>query len=199
MAYYFKGAKILAPLSITSNEPVYDVDTVSLSKQRATQGAQRWEIAFTTANSGATEADMLVGVIDGITSAETMVMPQLPSVDRFNTCSTVLPINADASAGSSTVTVVSDGVISKGSFIKFSNHDKIYMVLDGMVFGTAPISIYPKLRSAVTTAHTFNTSNAGASAVSLRYYRDVSNLRGLTFTDGILSSTGTVNLVEAIT
>jgi len=195
MAYYFKGAKILAPLSITSNEPVYDVDTVSLSKQRATQGAQRWEVAFTTATSDATEADMLVGVIDSITAAETMVMPQLPSVARLNTAGVSLVVSANASGGASTVTVVSDGIISKGSFIKFSNHDKVYLVTADVAAGTVPVSIYPSLRSAVTTAHTMNT---GAS-VSLSYYRDVSNLRGLTFTDGILSSTGTINLIEAIT
>ena len=198
MAYYYKGAKILAPLSITSNEPVYDVDTVSLSKQRTTQGAQRWELAFTTATSGTTEADMLVGVIDGITSAETMPMPQLPSVLKANTSSVVLPIDADASGGASTVTVVSDGVISKGSFIKFNNHDKVYLVTADAAAGTVPVSIYPSLRSAVTTSDTLYTSNASASSVFIRYYRDVSNLRGLTFTDGILSSTGVVNLVEAL-
>lgn len=194
MAYYFKGAKILAPLSITSNEPVYDVDTVSLSKQRATQGAQRWEVAFTTATSDATEADMLVGVIDSITSAETMVMPQLPSVARLNTAGVSLVISVAASGGASSVTVVSDGIISKGSFIKFSNHDKVYLVTADVAAGTVPVSIYPSLRSAVAITDTMNT---GAS-VSLRYYRDVSNLRGLTFTDGILSSTGAVNLVEAL-
>lgn len=198
MAYYFKGAKILAPLSITSNEPVYDVDTVSLSKQRATQGAQRWEVAFTTATSDATEADMLVGVIDSITSAEVMPMPQLPSVSKANTSSLVLAISANASGGASSVTVVSDGIISKGSFIKFNNHDKVYLVTADVAAGTVPVSIYPSLRSAVTTSDAFLTSNSAGTAVSLRYYRDVSNLRGLTFTDGILSSTGTVNLVEAL-
>ena len=199
MAYYFKGAKILAPLSITSNEPVYDVDTVSLSKQRATQGAQRWELAFNTTTSDATEADMLVGVVEGITTASTMVMPQLPSVVKANTSSVVLPISANASAGSSSVSITSDGVISKGSFIKFSNHNKIYLVTASVGAGAVSVSLYPSLRSAVTTSHTFNTSNGPASAVTLNYYRDVSNLRGLTFTDGILSSTGTVNLVEALT
>lgn len=198
MTYYYKGAKILAPLSITSNEPVYDVDTVSLSKQRATQGVQRWELAFNTATSGTTEADMLVGVIDNITSAETMVMPQLPSVLKANTTSIVLPIKNNASAGASIVKITSDGIISKGSFIKFSNHDKVYLVTADVLAGIQPVPIYPSLRSAVTTAHTLYTSNAGASSVSIRYYRDVSNLRGLTFTDGILSSTGTVNLVEAL-
>jgi len=194
MAYYFKGAKILAPLSITSNDPVFDVDTVSLSKQRASQGAQRWELAFSTATSDATEADMLVGVINNIASTDTMVMPQLPSVARLNTASVSLAIFADAAAGDTAVTIVNDGVISKGSFIKFSNHTKVYMVTNAVAAGTAAVSVYPSLRSAVTTAHTTKT---GAS-VLLSYYRDVSNLRGLTFTDGILSSTGTVNLVEAL-
>ena len=194
MTYYYNGAKILAPLSIASNEPVFDVDTVSLSKQRASQGAQRWELAFNTATTGSTEADMLVGVVTGITAAGTMPMPQMPSVDAANTASVSLAINANVAAGQSSVTVVSDGVISKGSFIKFSNHAKIYMVTAGVAAGTVSVSIYPSLRSAVTTAHTFKT---GASA-TFTYYRDVSNLRGLKFTDGILSSTGVVNLVEGL-
>lgn len=194
MTYYFNGAKILAPLSITSNEPVYDVETISLSKQRASQGAQRWELAFNTATSGATEADMLVGVATGLATADTMVMPQLPSVDRLNTIGASRAITSNAAAGVSSVTINSDGVLSKGSFIKFSNHAKIYMVTADVAAGVVAVPIYPQLRTAVTTAHTFKTG----SSATLTYYRDVSNLRGLTFTDGILSSTGTVNLVEAI-
>lgn len=194
MAYYFNGAKILVPLSIVSNEPTYDVDTVSLSKQRASQGSQRWELAFNTATSGATEADMLVGMITGISTAATMPMPQMPSVDAANTAGVSLAISANVAAGQSAVTIVSDGVISKGSFIKFSNHAKIYMVTADVAAGTASVSIYPSLRSSVTTAHKFKT---GASA-TLTYYRDVSNLRGLKFTDGLLSSTGVVNLVEGL-
>ena len=194
MTYYYNGAKILAPLSIASNEPVFDVDTVSLSKQRASQGAQRWEISFNTATSNATEADMLVGVVTGINTADTMPMPQMPSVDLANTVGTSLAISVAASAGATAVTVVSDGILSKGSFVKFSNHAKIYMVTADVTAGTAPVSIYPALRSAVAITDTFKT---GASA-TFTYYRDVSNLRGLTFTDGILSSTGTVNLVEGL-
>ena len=193
MAYYYKGAKILAPISITSNEPVYDVDTVSLSKQRATQGAQRWELSFSTITSGDTEAEMLVGVVEGISNASTMVMPQLPSVDRVNTIGTSRPISA-ASAGASTVNVNSDGFTSKGTFVKFSNHAKVYMVTEDHSAGVSPMAIYPPLRSAVTGTDTITTG----PAVSIRYYREVSNLRGLTYTDGILSSTGTINLVEAL-
>ena len=194
MTYYFKGAKILAPFSITSNDPVFDVDTVSLSKQRVSQGAQRWELSFSTVTSATTEADMLVGVISGLDASDTMIMPQLPSADRLNTTGTSLVISAGAAAGSSTVAVVSDGVLSKGSFIKFSNHDKVYMVTADVAAGTVPVPIYPLLRTALTVSDVMNTG----TSVSIRYYRDISNLRGLTFTDGILSSTGTVNLVEAL-
>lgn len=194
MAYYYKGAKILAPLTIKSNEPIYDVDSVSLSKQRASQGAQRWELSFTTATSDATEADVLVGVITGLSTATTMTMPQIPSVVRGNTAGVSLAISAGVSAGLSSVTIVSDGIIKKGSFVKFSNHDKLYMITADVVAGTVPMSIYPSLRTAVTTSHTLKT---GSSAV-LTYFRDIDSLTGLTFSDGLLSSAGTVSLIEAI-
>ena len=198
MAYYFKGARILAPLSVTSNDPVYDVDTVSLSKQRATQNAQRWELSFNILTSDVDEADMLVGMVEGLTSAETMPMPQLPSAVRSNTSSLVLPVATPASAGASSVSVTSDGVISKGTFVKFSNHTKVYMVTDNVAAGTVSVPLYPPLREALTDTDTLLTANATGTAVSISYYRDVSNLRGLKYSDGLLSTPGVVNIVEAI-
>jgi hypothetical protein len=192
--YYFNGAQILAPLSIISNEPVYDVDTVSLSKQRASQGAQRWEISFNTVTTPETEADMLIGMITGIATAQTMIMPQLPSVDVANTVGSGRAITTNISAGGSSVTVNLNGVLSKGSFIKFSNHSKIYMVTANVNSGINPVLIYPSLRSSVTTAHTVLTG----TGVLLNYYRDIDSSRGITFNDGVLSSTGIVSLVEAL-
>ena len=194
MAYTFNGASILAPFKITSNQPIYETDTVSLSKQRASQGAQRWELTFTTATSDATEADMLVGMITGLATASTMTMPQIPSAANGNTAGVSLAISVAAAAGLSAVTVVSDGIIKKGSFIKFSNHDKIYMVTADVAAGTAPVSIYPSLRTAVAITDTFKT---GSSAI-LTYYRDIDSTQGLTFTDGLLSSAGSISLTEAI-
>lgn len=138
MAYTFNGASILAPFKITSNQPIYETDTVSLSKQRASQGAQRWELTFTTATSDATEADMLVGMITGLATTSTMVMPQIPSAAKGNTAGVSLVISAGVAAGLSEVTIVSDGIIKKGSFIKFSNHDKIYMVTADVAASTTP-------------------------------------------------------------
>ena len=194
MAYTFNGATILAPVTITSNQPIYETDTVSLSKQRASQGAQRWELSFTTVTTENTEADMLVGMITGLATSATMVMPQIPSAAKGNTAGVSLVISVAAAAGLSAVTVVSDGVIKKGSFIKFSNHDKLYMVTADVAAGTAPVSIYPSLRTAVAITDTFQT---GTSAV-LSYYRDIDTTQGLSFADGIISSVGTISLVEAI-
>tara|TARA_R110000744_G_scaffold355_1_gene1254 strand:+ start:1834 stop:2418 length:585 start_codon:yes stop_codon:yes gene_type:complete len=194
MAYYYKGAKILAPLTIRSNEPIYEVDTVSLSKQRASQGAQRWEVSFKAVTSADTEADMLVGTITNLTASTTMIMPQIPSVVAGNTAGISLVISSVASAGASTVTIVNDGIIKKGSFIKFSNHDKIYMVTEDVSSGTVNVPIYPSLRSAVAITDTFQT---GSYAV-LSYYRNIDNLTGLTFSDGLISNAGSISLTEAI-
>ena len=194
MAYYYKGAKILAPLTIRSNEPIYEVDTVSLSKQRASQGAQRWEVSFKTVTSADTEADMLVGTITNLTASTTITMPQIPSVVAGNTAGISLVISSVASAGASTVTIVNDGIIKKGSFIKFSNHDKIYMVTEDVSSGTVNVPIYPSLRSAVAITDTFQT---GSYAV-LSYYRNIDNLTGLTFSDGLISNAGSISLTEAI-
>lgn len=198
MAYYFNGASILAPLKITSNEPVFEMTTVSLKTQRASQGAQRWELTFTTATSAATEADAILGAIESITTTDTVVMPQLPSIVAGNTATASQVISANVAASLSAVTIVSDGIILKGSFIKFSNHDKVYMVTADVAasVASAPVSvaIYPSLRSAVTTADTLKT---GASVV-LTYYRSIDNARGITFTDGLLSSAGSINLIEAL-
>lgn len=198
MAYQFNGADILAPLKITSNEPTFEMTTVSLKTQRASQGAQRWELTFKTATSASTEAEAILGAVEGITSTSTMVMPQLPSVDAGNTATSSQVISANVAAGLSAVTIVSDGVILKGSFIKFSNHDKLYMVTADVAASVASapvsVSIYPSLRSAVTTSDTLRT---GSGAV-LTYYRSIDNAMGITFTDGILSNAGSISLIEAL-
>jgi len=209
MAYYFKGAQILAPYTIVSNQPIYETDSVSLAKQRASQGVQRWEISFDTLATGDNEADLLLGVIENLATADTMVMPQLPSVEKGTDASTNLTLTLGAAAGDTSARVTSDGFVKKGAFFKFSNHTKLYMLTSeievsesvdlstGVVTRTdleQSFTFFPALKTAVTTAHTMDT---GADA-QLSYYRDIDNQVGITFKDGILSSTGSVSLTEAI-
>jgi hypothetical protein len=209
MAYYFKGAQILAPYTIVSNQPIYETESVSLAKQRASQGVQRWEISFDTLATADNEADLLLGVIENLATADTMVMPQLPSVEKGTDASTNLTLTLGAAVGDTSARVNSDGFVKKGAFFKFSNHTKLYMLTSeievtenvdqatGVITRTdleQSFTFYPPLKTTVTTAHTMDT---GADA-QLSYYRDIDNQAGITFQDGILSSTGAVSLIEAI-
>ena len=212
MAYYFKGAQILAPYTIVSNQPIYETDSVSLAKQRASQGVQRWEISFDTLATADNEADLLLGVIENLATADTMVMPQLPSVEKGTDASDNLVLTLNAAAGDTTAQVTSDGYVKKGSFFKFSNHTKIYMLTSEIEVVeivttdaagnetttyqdlTQSFSFFPPLQTAVTTSHTMNVK----SAALFSYYRNIDNMTGLTFTDGVLSSPGLISLTEAI-
>lgn len=198
--YYYKGAKILAPFTIVSNEPMFDVDTVSLRKQRATQNAQRWEISFNTVAEGVDQVDLFLGSVVDFDEVDTMIMPQLPQVDKLTTASlTSLPISINASQNATSVTLQGVGVsglMPKGTFFKFSTHDKIYVTTVDADFdsGTPVVSFYPKLRENVTTSDTVKIGNEAV----LSFYRSIDNQVGITFQDGILSDVGTLTLIEAL-
>lgn len=198
--YYYEGAEILAPLTITSNEPMFDVDTVSLKKQRASQNAQRWELSFNTIAEPSTQVDLFLSSVENLDTVTTMVMPQLPKVDELYTLTqTSSNVNSAAAAGATTVGVsaaTTTGFLPKGSFIKFSNHSKVYVTTSDTTFtsGTVNVNIYPSLRTSITTADLFRTN----SECQLTYLRSIDQQTGITFTDGVLASVGTIDLIEAL-
>lgn len=199
--YYYKGAQILAPYSISSNEPMFDVDTVSLKKQRATQNVQRWEISFNTIGTPDTVQDMIIAATAGVQTVDTMVIPQIPTVDALKTITNdnaVIATLAVVGATSVTMQVAGNsGTLPKGSFFKFANHDKIYMTTTDINFDGATdlsVSIYPSLRVEQPISGTIRT---GPNA-TLTYYKSIDNQSGITFTDGVLSSSGTIELIEAL-
>jgi len=198
--YYYKGARILAPLSIRSNEPTFDVDTISLRKQRASQNAHRWEISFGTVGTPDTVQDMLVESVININSTDTMLFPQLPVVDNtYSVTSDAVVVGTPGVSGDTSLIANGTGVtgtLPKGSFFKFSNHDKMYMATADAVFSNGPttISFHPALTSAVSSSHNvMMNSNA-----IFTYYRSIDNATGITFTDGVLANNGTIDLVEAL-
>jgi hypothetical protein len=198
--YYYNGSQILAPLQITSNEPVYSTDSISLKQLRASQGAQRWELSFNVLTND-NAADLLLGSIDEIDSPRSMTMPQLKEVSDKNTLVVdTSSIAVAAAGGSSSVTVSrtsNSGLLPKGSFVKFSNHDKVYIVKQGVSLfgiGNASISIYPALTSALTTSH----SIVMGDSVDFTYYRSVDDITGITYMDGILADPGRITLIEAL-
>ena len=199
--YYYNGAQILAPLSIVSNTPTYEADTVSLKKLRASQGHQRWELSFNAmANDNA--ADLLLSSVENLAIADTMVMPQLKEVEEANTILGELLVTEITPANSGVVkinnTAATGGVLKKGSFIKFSNHDKVYVVSQDLSMqgfsGTVDLNIFPKLKKAMAA----DTEVKYGSECMITYFRKIENMQGIKFSDGILSDLGTIELVEAI-
>jgi hypothetical protein len=202
MAYYYNGARIVVPFTITSNEPTYHTDTISLKTQRSSYGHQRWELSFTTVLTEAEQVDGLVASILEAKTTGTMVMPQLANVVANKTISSdSVNVVTNASIGASSVILSGTSVVGKlpkGSFIKFSNHDKVYMVTSDCEFNNVSnqeLNIYPNLRSDLTaSAHSIKAGDL----CTFIYYRDINDIQGITFIDGVLSNTGTVNLIEAV-
>ena len=163
MKYYFEGYEIVAPLSIASNEPMFDADTISLKKQRSSQGAQRWELSFNIVTT--TPADALLTIVD-FDTVQNMTMPQLKEVnDRLSTVN-----------------------YPKGAFVTGSNN-KVYMIKSD-ASSVVDSNLYPTPPSGLTYSTVANAT--------IRYYRDISDLRGITFSDGILADPGTINIIEAL-
>jgi hypothetical protein len=163
MKYYYEGYEILAPLTIASNEPMFDADTVSLRKQRASQSAQRWELSFSILTT--TPADALLSIVD-FDIAKTMTMPQLNDInDRLSVVN-----------------------YPKGAFVTGSNN-KIYMVKSDASSVVAS-NLYPTPPSGLTYSTVANAT--------IRYYRSIDNLRGITFNDGILATPGAIDIIEAL-
>jgi hypothetical protein len=196
-AYQFLGNDIVAPFLVTSNQPLFSADSVSLKTRRVAQGAQRWELEFGIIMQDA--SGYLPDMLASWDSTYTMTMPQLNvrgETISQGTSTSAVTVSGAHSAGDSTITLTgANGTISKGRFVKFANHDKIYMVLSEYS-GTGDITLYPSLRASVpsTTAFSYRDSDN----IILTCYRDVTNVAGITYTDGILSEAGTVNLIEAL-
>jgi hypothetical protein len=280
MKYYYEGYEILAPLTIASNEPMFDVDTISLKKQRSTQGAQRWELSFGVVTDSPADALISIASFDTV---KTMTMPQLNDVNsrigssatvnhtvtaiagkfyidgvqqktlsfvkgntyifdvsdssnnthpfRFSTTSNgthgggveyttgVTTSGTEGQAGATVTIVVSGsapstlyyycanhsnmgGVVNvsnatgvaypKGAFVTGSvtgSNNKVYMVKSDAASVVAS-NLYPTPPSGLTYSTVANAT--------IRYYREVSDLRGITFNDGILASPGTISIIEAL-
>jgi hypothetical protein len=203
MAYTFQGQEIVAPFRLSSNEPVFSADTVNLRVRRVKQGAQRWEMEFKVVmqDPSSTFADMLTTFHDAVT----LEMPQLnvrgevissgTSTGAITTSSGAEPAGDDTIAISGLVTGTT---INKGRFIKFSSHDKIYMVTETVTGdGSDFLKIYPSLRQTILSGDQVLYRD-NVDAITFTAYRDVDNIQGITYADGILSDLGTINLIEAL-
>jgi hypothetical protein len=203
MAYTFQGQDIVAPFRLSSNEPVFSADSINLKVRRVKQGAQRWEMEFNVMMTDATNtfADMITTFHDAVT----LEMPQLnirgEVISSGTSTSAITTFSGVELAGDDTIAIsglVSGTTINKGRFIKFSSHDKIYMVTETVTGdGSDFLKIYPSLRQTITSGDQVLYRD-DVDAITFTAYRDISNVQGITYTDGVLSDLGTIQLIEAL-
>lgn len=183
-------AKFAAPLSVVSNVPVAITQSASLKIHAQRYSTQRWEISANLEPlSFGAEYLMALLVTKGHFSPVDVVMPQNYGVIKRRT--SVATVTATGSIGDSNVVIAGNaGLIPLGTFVKFSNHNKIYMTT-GDRDGNGAMGIFPTLRTAVSA-----TSTKHRDDVIAKFMMDTDTVIGMTYTDGILMDLGTIKLLE---
>jgi len=180
----------VTPMSVTSNKPVFAMDTVSLNRLTHSQGAQRWELKASVMPSN-NSADFFVhSVVNGHSETFDIRMPQV--YRGQNNPANLSSIAASGTAGASTVSISGNsGVLYKGEFVRFTSHNKTYMVT-ATLNGSGTLSIFPRLLT--TTAGSMEHGDT----VTFKAVYDTSVVTGLVYTDGILTDPGVLTFLEKI-
>jgi hypothetical protein len=183
MSYRFQGARIVAPVTFETDEILFVNNTLAVRQERISLFGQRWKVTFEVEPEP--NANILVHML-----------PRLAATFEFNVPQPDNPLLFEALTGSTTG-VANAGVtgfgtaavLPAGRFIRFANHNKVYMVT-GYNAGVA--TVYPSLEAAIPSGTSFSYGNN----VNMRVFYDESQVRGITFNDGVLSSPGTITLIE---
>jgi hypothetical protein len=166
---------------------------VSGKAQRIRVGAQYW--SFKLKSPAMTRADFMTAYSfivkqDGQYGSFTVVPPTIASTR--GTASGTVTVNATVAAGQLTCnTTGGTGTLKKGDLIKFSNHDKVYMLtedvdLDGSTVDT--LNFYPNLVTGITNTTTITYNN-----VPLKVYLDSDQQKYITQADGTYKYEITLN------
>lgn len=155
---------------------------VSGKVQRIKTGAQHW--SFKLQSPSMTRAEFMADYsflvqLDGQVVSFTIIPPKIGSAR--GTATGTLTNDATVAAGQSACqTDGGSGTLLKGDLIKFSNHDKVYMVTaDETISGTNDaISFYPPLTTAITSSTTVAYDN-----VPVKVYMDKDEVKFITQTD----------------
>jgi len=187
-------AEFVAPMDFVSNQPVLSGDALSLKRTIHVSPAQRWELE-TNLSPKTWDANRLfvLFTVNGRHKKYQLRVPQNTGVIAArNSFSTIHTCTGAAGAQSLSISNWS-GLAPAGTFIKFSNHAKIYMLTDDLSPGASSVGIYPGLFEAVS-----GTTFVHRDDVEMEAWLDTDNVRGMRFKDGIMMDIGTVKFVEAL-
>jgi hypothetical protein len=160
--------------------------TVSVSgkAQRLKVGAQYWN--FKLKSPAMSRADFMsvysfIIKQDGQYGSFTVVPPVVASTR--GTATGTVTVNATAAAGALTCNVAGgSGTLKKGDLIKFSNHDKVYMLTEDVNLDNSTVdtlTFYPNLVSSIS-----NTTTITYNDVPLKVYLDTDQQKYITQADG---------------
>lgn len=191
-------SKFVTPMSVTSNQPVFVADTLSLARQVVSREVQRWEITTNLEPSNKSPDLLIHSVINGYNNVFDILMPQVYKPNFIDNRTRVIkPLEAKA-AGVNTFSTSATAIssrLSKGEFINFANHNKVYLVTNIVTEGTVDyITIFPKLINSIPSS----TSIKYGNSVILKARYDTGTMLGITYVDGVLSDMGTVTFIEAL-
>jgi hypothetical protein len=133
-----------------------------------------------------------IGLVTGVTLLQDYGAAAIQLMDN---ATDLRPIQADGTQDTNTVHVTGLKVdLTRGNFIRFGSHNKVYMVTGITWTGAVcDITIYPSLRATIS-----NTGMAFRADVVGVWNYDTSNVKGMSFSDGILMDNGVVKLLEYI-
>jgi len=184
-------AKFVAPLRVTSNQPAFVSDSLSLKRSVKARSGQRWEVAAPVAPLSTSANKLFAMFVEkGNRKVFDITMPQ-----NYGAVFNRKDLNAvvgNASAGATTVLFSTYSFIPAGTFIKFANHDKVYMTLEDRN-RSGLVKITPPLRTQCVA-----TLVSWREDVIMKAYLESDVISGMSYTDGILMDNGELTFIEAL-
>lgn len=190
-------AKFTVPLTVRSNKPTSVSDALSLKRFVTASAAQRWEIETELEPLAYDAGDLMVELVTkGKHETVKILFPQNFGV-KNKVALNNQAITGSGSAGSSNITINLNGTLPKGLFIKFANHNKVYMLTQNVssnnILNQIPANIYPPLLVS-------QPSNSSISIdVIANFYVETDSVTGMVYNDGILMEMGSLTFIEAVT
>lgn len=153
-------------LDFRSNVTVRTTTTISNRIQKAKVGGQYW--SFKLQSRPMTRAEFMpvysfLVQQDGQYETFTVELPGSLSSTRGTAAGTVTSTGSVAAGVKTAAVSGGTGTLKKGDIIKFSNHDKVYMITEDVAsLASATLNFYPALTTAIT-----NSTTVGYSSVKM--------------------------------
>jgi hypothetical protein len=152
-----------AALDFRSNVTIRTTVTISNKMQRAKVGGQYWSFKLQSRPMTRAEFMPIYSFLiqqDGQYESFSVELPGNLSSTRGTAAGTVTSTGSVAAGVKAAAVSGGTGTLKKGDIIKFSNHDKIYMLTEDVAsLASATLNFYPALTTGISGTTTVDYSN----------------------------------------